>query len=79
MSENFKPSYREMSEALKGDRTRHCIAFNLNKAMPEDTMYVSVPKLEEGVVSGHANNYLVNNVFRALVSRYVVKFAGEKL
>ena len=54
---------------------------------------MSVPKLEEDVVlapgslalvfnlamSGHANNYLVNNVSRALVSRYVVKFAGEKL
>ena len=31
------------------------------------------------VVSGHANNFLVNNVSRALVSRLVVKFAGEIL
>ena len=31
------------------------------------------------VVSGHANNFLVNNVSRALVSRLKVKFAGEIL
>ena len=94
VSENFKPSYREkMPEALKGDRTRYRVTFNPNKTLPEETMYVSVPKLDEGVMlvpgslalvfnlfmSGHANNYLVNNVFRALVSRHVVKFAGEKL
>ena len=28
-------------------------------------------------VSGHANNYIVNNVSRALVDRLIVKFAGE--
>ena len=56
-------------------------------------MYVAVPKLEEKVVlvpgsfalvfdlvvSGHADNFLVNNVARALVSRLVAKFAGEIL
>ena len=45
--------------------------------MPGETLYVSVPKLvDEGVVlvvSGHANNYLVNNVSWALVSSHVVK------
>lgn len=30
-------------------------------------------------VSGHANNYLVNDVARALVDRLIVKFAGEIL
>ena len=28
-------------------------------------------------VSGHANDYIVNNVTRALVVRLTVKFAGE--
>ena len=28
-------------------------------------------------VSGHANDYIVNNVARALVVRLTVKFAGE--
>ena len=31
------------------------------------------------VVSGEENNFLLNNVARALVSLLVVKFAGEKL
>ena len=30
-------------------------------------------------VNGHANNFLVNNVARALVDRFSVKFAGEVL
>ena len=30
-------------------------------------------------VTGHANNFLVNNVSRALVNRMIVKFAGEIL
>lgn len=52
-----------------------------------------MPKLEDGVVlfpcslavvfnlivSGHANNYLVNKVSRALISWLVVRFAGEIL
>ena len=94
VSENLKPSYREKTSlGLKASRTRHRVTFNPNKAMPGETLYVSVPKLDEGVVlvpgsmalvfnlvvSGHANNFLVNNVSRALVSSLVVKFAGEKL
>ena len=31
------------------------------------------------LTSGHANNYLVQNVARALVDKMVVKFAGEIL
>ena len=31
------------------------------------------------MVTGHANNFLVNNVSRALVDRFTVKFAGEAL
>ena len=30
-------------------------------------------------VNGHANNFLVNNVARALIDRFTVKFAGEIL
>ena len=54
---------------------------------------ILVPKLNDEVVlvpgclavifdltvSGHANNFLVNNVSRALVDRLTVKFAGEIL
>ncbi|KAL9950750.1 hypothetical protein ACROYT_G043305 [Oculina patagonica] len=79
--------------ALKADRVRHRVTFNPNKASPEEILRVAVPMLEEGVVvvpgslalvfnltvSGHANNVLVNNVTRVLVSRIVVKFVGETL
>ena len=71
----------------------HRVTFNPNKAMPGETLSVPVPKLDDGtvlvpgslalvfdlVVSGHANNFLVNNVSRALADRLTVKFAGEIL
>ena len=94
VSERFRPTFEEKkSNALKADRVRHRATFNPSKASPGETVYVAVPKLEEGVVlapgsfalvfdltvSGHADNFLVNNVARALVSRLVVKFAGEIL
>ena len=64
---------------------------NPSEANPGETLYVSVPKLSENEVivagslalvfninlsGGHANNYLVQNVSRALVDRFHVKFAG---
>ena len=72
---------------------KHRGIFNPNKASPGETLYVTVPRLNEDTIlvpgslalffnltlSGHADNFLVNNVARALVSRLVVKFAGEKL
>ena len=33
--------------------------------------------LDHKLAGGHADNYLVQNVSRALVSRFVVKYAGE--
>ena len=67
--------------------------FNPNKALPGETLFITVPKLSDEVVlvpgslavifdltvSGQANNFLVNNVSRALVDRLTVKFAGEIL
>ena len=77
----------------QGRSTVHRVTFNPNKAYPGETLNISVPKLDEGVVlvpgslavvfnltvSGQANNFLVNNVSRALVNRLTVKFAGEIL
>lgn len=94
VSERHRPTFEEKTpNALKADRVRHRVTFNPNKASPEEILRVAVPKLEEGVVlvpgslalvfnltvSGEPNNFLVNNVTRALVSRMVVKFAGETL
>ena len=94
VTERHLPTFEEKTpKALKADRVRHRVTFNPRKASPEEILRVAVPKLEEGVVlvpgslalvfnltvSGHANNFLVNNVTRALVSRMMVKFAGETL
>ena len=89
---NLHPSHMEKTlKAMKAERTVKRITFNPSSANPGETLYVSVPKLNkhEVVVSGslalrfninlsggHANNYLVQNVSRALVNRLQVKFAG---
>ena len=77
--------------AMKAERTVKRITFNSTEANPGNNLYVSVPKLNEDEVivpgtltvlfnidltGGHANNYLVQNVSRALVDRFVVKYAG---
>ena len=77
--------------AMQAERTVTRIAFNSGTANPGDALYVTVPKLAQDVVmvpgslalvfdidltGGHANNYLVQNVSRALVSRLTVTFGG---
>lgn len=94
VSEMNNPSHeKKTSNALKADRVIHRVTFNPNKASPGEILHIPVPKLDDGVVlvpgtlalifdltvSGHANNFLVNNVARALVDRFTVKFAGEIL
>ena len=76
---------------MKAERTVKGITFNPLEANPGETLYVSVPKLSEHEVivsgslalvfninlsGGHANNYLVQNVSRALVDKLAVKFAA---
>ena len=89
---NLLPSHSEKTlGAMKAERTVKRITFNPSEANPGETLYVSVPKLSEHEVivsgslalvfkinlsGGHANNYLVQNVFRALVDKLAVKFAA---
>ena len=89
---NLLPSHSEKTlGAMKAERTVKRITFNPSAANPGETLYVAVPKLSEHEVivsgslalvfninlsGGHANNYLVQNVSRALVSQLHVKFAG---
>ena len=76
---------------MQAERTVTRIAFNPSTANPGDVLYVTVPKLAQDVVmvpgslalvfdidltGGHANNHLVQNVSRALVSRLTVTFGG---
>ena len=70
------------------------ITFERTEANPLEMLYVSVPKLNENEVivpgslalrfnidlsGGHANNFLVDNVGRALVDKIVVKYSGTIL
>ena len=89
------PSHSEKTlGAMKAERTVKRITFNPSEANPGETLYVSAPKLSEHEVivsrslalvfninlsGGHANNYLVQNVSRALVDRCHVKFAGTSV
>ena len=80
--------------AMKAPRAVKRITFNPSEANPGETLYVHVPKLNENEVlvpnslaltfdidlsGGHANNFLVQNVSRALVDKLVVKFEGTIL
>ena len=88
---NLLPSHSVKTlGAMKAERTVKRITFNPTEANPGNTLYISVPKLNEEVVivsrtlsllfnlditGGHANNHLVQNVSRALVDHFVVKYA----
>ena len=92
---NLRPSHNEKTfQAMKAERTVKRITFDRSEAKPGETLYVSVPKLNEHEVivpgslslifdidlsGGHANNFLVQNVSRGLVDKLVVKFAGTTL
>ena len=89
---NLLPSHSVKTlGAMKAEQTVKRITFDRTESNPGHTLYVSVPKLNEDEVivpgslallfnidltDGHANNYLVQNVSRALVDRFVVKFSG---
>jgi len=93
--ENLRPTYNEKTlGAMKAERTVKRITFDRTEASPGETLYVSVPKLNKNDVlvpgslalrfdidlsGGHANNFLVQNVTRALVDKMVVKFGGTIL
>jgi len=79
---------------MNAERAVKRITFSRTEAKPGDTLYVSVPKLNVNEVlvpgslalvfdidlsGGHANNFLVQNVTRALVDRLLVKFGGTTL
>ena len=80
--------------AMKAPYSVKRITFNPSEANPGDRREVRVPKLNKNEVlvpgslalrfdidllGGHANNHLVQNVSRALVSQQVVKFGGTTL
>ena len=95
VSANLDPTYSKKTQrGLKAIRAVKRITFNPSEANPGETLNVGVPKLNENEVlvpntmalvfdidltGGHANNFLVQNVSRALVDKLVVKFEGTTL
>ena len=93
--DNLLPTHSEKTlRAMKAPRSVKRITFNPSEANPGETLYVHVPKLNKNEVlvpgslalrfdidlsGGHANNFLVQNVSRALVSQMAVKFGGTTL
>ena len=76
---------------MKSKRAVKRVTFDRTEAKLEETLYVSVPKLNENEVivpgslvlrfnielqGGHVGNFLVKNVARALVDQLTVKYAG---
>ena len=85
---------RKTLGAVKALRAVKRIIFDKSEASPGQTLHVHMPKRNKNEVfvpgslvlrfdidiSGrHANNFLVQNVTQALVSKMVVKFAGTIL
>ena len=93
--DNLRSTHCEKTKnAMKAPRSVKRITFNPSEANPGETLYVHVPKLNKNEVlvpgslalrfdidlsGGHANNFLVQNVSRALVSQMTVKFRGTTL
>lgn len=78
---------------LKVEKTIHRVTFTPSSAKPDETLYINIPKLRDNVVivpnsigllfnlsiaKGHANNTVINNLGRNLISRMKVNF-GEIL
>ena len=94
ISEKLNPNIsKRKSFGLKAESTLHRITLNPSSANPGETLNLYIPKLSENKVivprsvslrfdlnvQGHANNTVVNNVARNLVSQFKVKFASETL
>ena len=93
--DNLRSTHSEKTKnAMKAPRSVKRITFNPSEANKAETLYVDVPKLNKNEVlvpgslalrfdidisGGHANNFLVQNVSRALVSKTTVKFGGTTL
>ena len=93
--DNLRSTHSEKTKnAMKAPRSVERITFNPSEANTGETLYVHVPKLNKNEVlvpgslalrfdidlsGGHANNFLVQNVSRALVSKMVVNFGGTTL
>ena len=95
VQDDLLPEYsKKTMRAIKAPHAVKRITFNPSVANPGETLYVHVPKLNKNEVlvpnslalifdidlsGGHANNFLVQNVSRALVDKLVVRFDGTNV
>ena len=95
VSHDLSPSNRTKKlRAMKAPYSVKRITFNPSNANPGEMLEVRVPKLNKNEVlvpgslalrfeidllDGHANNYLVQNISRALLIKQVVRFGGTTL
>lgn len=94
IQENLPMHNKKTLGAMKADCTKKRITFYRTEASPRETLYVSVPKLNDNEVivpgslallfgidtaGGHANNFHVKNITCALVDKLVVRYAGDIL
>ena len=74
---------------IKGERTRHVVTFNPNKASPEE-LYIDVPKMKMdsclvpgslyllfNFKVGNTKSWFLNNLFKMLQKRLTIRVAGE--
>ena len=94
VQDNFHPTHKEKTTYAMKAPYADKRTFDRSEANPGETLNVYVPKLNENEVldpgslalrfdidpsGGHANNFLMQNVSRALVSQLIVKFGGSIL
>ena len=95
VAESLKPTHESKTLlAIKAPRLINRMNYFKSEVASGEKMIVTVPKLHENVVlvpgslalefdidltGGHANNFLVQNVSRALVRRMRVTFGGKTL
>ena len=81
---------RSRMTETKGDRTRHVITLNPNKASPGEELYVDIPRLKESscLVPGSLHliydmkitgtkTHFMNNLSKLLQKRLQIRLAGE--
>ena len=78
---------------LKSENTHHVQTHNPSSANPGETLYVRIPKLDKStvivpnslmltfdfIISGHAGNYMVNNLGNNISSHDIIKIGGETI
>ena len=95
ISERIDPNRMpKQAFGLKEDTTSHRITFTPSTATPGETFYVNIPKLTRNnvivpnsvrlafdleIVNAEANDTVVNNLGRSLVSNFKVMLGGETL